>query len=223
MILVILALRQLDSRAPNIGKVYMAWGRTIQESLRKPEETQESNVKPWKIPFNKAKRETLGKFVHARWIAAHSPLHSAAFLLDTEYWAMDVNELDEEVLEDFYDVISKWIFDADEQATVVTKLTKFKLKEGRNSFVQKLAIKQPTWKWWLLNGGLTPALRRLALQVLAQFAANSSSERNWSTYKYVHSISRNRLLSSRTDKLVYVYCNKRLIKNLGSYDYKVDL
>lgn len=54
MMSVILALRQLDSRAPNIGKVYMAWW-TIQESLKKPKEPQESYVKPWKIPFNKAK------------------------------------------------------------------------------------------------------------------------------------------------------------------------
>lgn len=104
MMPVVFALRQLDCRAPNIGKVYMAWW-TIQESLKKPEEPQESYAKPWKIPFNKAKRDALGRFVHARWMAAHSPLHSAAFLLDPEYWAMDVNELDEEVLEDFYDVI----------------------------------------------------------------------------------------------------------------------
>ena len=94
MMPIIFALRQLDSRAPNIGKVYMAWW-TIQESLKKPEEPQESFVKPWKIPFNKAKRETLGRYVHARWIAAHSPLHSVAFLVDPEYWAMDLNELDE--------------------------------------------------------------------------------------------------------------------------------
>lgn len=67
MMRVILTLRQLDFRAPNTGKVYMAWW-TIQESLRKPWEPHESYVKPWKIPFNKAKQETLGKLVHARCI-----------------------------------------------------------------------------------------------------------------------------------------------------------
>lgn len=224
MMPIIFALRQLDSRAPNIGKVYMAWW-SIQESLKKPEEPQESFVKPWKIPFNKAKRETLGRFVHARWIAAHSPLHSAAFLLDPEYWAMDLNELDEEVLEDFYDVISRWFSNSDEQAAAVTELTKYKLKEGRFSmnFVQKLATEQPAWKWWLLNGGSAPLLRRLAIQVLAQCASNSSSERNWSTYKYVHSTCRNRLLSSRADKLVYLYCNNRLVRKLESDDYNEEM
>ena len=44
-----------------------------------------------------------------------------------------MNELDEEVLEDFYNVIARWIFDPDKQATVVTELTKYKLKEGKFS------------------------------------------------------------------------------------------
>ena len=54
--------------------------------------------------------------MHARWIGAHSALHSVAFLLDPEYWAMDLNSLDEEVLEDFYDVIGRFFIDADEHA-----------------------------------------------------------------------------------------------------------
>ena len=93
---------------------------------------------------------------------------------------MDVNNVDKEVLEDFYNVIDRWIFNLDKQATTVTELTKYKFKEGRysNSFVQKLAIEQPTWKWWLLHGGSTPILHCLALQVLGQCASNSSSERN---------------------------------------------
>ena len=63
------------------------------------------------------------------------------FLLDPEYWAMDVNELDEEVLEDFYDVIARWISNPDKKATAVIELTNYKLKEGNysNNFVQKLA------------------------------------------------------------------------------------
>lgn len=198
---------------------------TILESLNKPEEPKDSYVKPWKAPFNRAKRDILGKFVHACWIGAHSPLHSAAFLLDPEYWAMDSNNLDEEVLEDFYDVVGRFFSDSDEQAAAVTELTRYKLKEGRfsSSFVQKLATEQPAWKWWMLNGGSAPTLRRLAIRVLAQCASNSSSERNWSTYKYVHSTIRNRLLSSRAEKLVYMYCNHRLISTIESEDYKEEM
>ena len=45
MMHVILTLCQLDFRAPNMGEFYMAWW-TIQESLKKPKEPQESYVKP---------------------------------------------------------------------------------------------------------------------------------------------------------------------------------
>ena len=65
MMPVMLALRQIDCKAPNMGKVYMAWW-TIQESLKNPEEPKESYVKPWKIPFNKGKQDTLATFLHTR-------------------------------------------------------------------------------------------------------------------------------------------------------------
>ena len=132
MMPIIFALRQLDTKLPNIGKVWMAWW-TIQESLHNPEELVNSIVKPWRAPFTKVKRDILRKYVHARWVFAHSPLHSVAYLLDPEYWSMDVHTLDEEVLEDFYDVVASFFPDSDESASAVTELMTYKLKEGRFS------------------------------------------------------------------------------------------
>ena len=104
--------------APNLGKVCIAWW-TIQEILKNPKEPQESYVKQWKIPFNKARQDILDRFMLARWIATHSPLHSTSFLLDPEYWVVDVNELDEEVLEDFYNLITRWISNPNKQTLAV--------------------------------------------------------------------------------------------------------
>lgn len=224
MMPVMLALRQLDQKMPNLGKVWMAWW-TVQMSLESPEEPSQCLVKPWKAPFNASKRAILAKYVHARWVGAHSPLHSVAFLLDPEYWNMDINEVDEEVIEDFYHVVNHFFEDADDHANAVSELTKFKLKEGMFSLeiVQKMATNQAAWKWWLTNGGSAPTLRRLAVRILAQCSSNSGSERNWSTYNYVHSTIRNRLLSSRAEKLVYMYCNHRLIDKISSKDYKEDV
>jgi hypothetical protein len=39
--------------------------------------------------------------------------------------------------------------------------------------------------------------------------SSSSYERNWSSYSFVHSKARNRLLPSRAEDLVYVYTNSR--------------
>ena len=45
MMLVMLALQQLDTRLPNIGKVWMAWW-TVQPSLNDPQELDNNIVKP---------------------------------------------------------------------------------------------------------------------------------------------------------------------------------
>ena len=114
-----------------------------------PQELDNIIVKPWKSPFNKVKRELLCKYVMARWVEAHSPLHNIAYLLDLEYWAMDIDGLDEEVY--FYYVVGRFYDDPNGQASAVSELTKYKLKERRfaTEFVQKVAKEQPAWKWWL--------------------------------------------------------------------------
>ena len=65
-----------------------------------------------------------------RWVGAHSPLHSVAYLLDPKYWAMDINRLDNEVLDDLYYVVGRFFENSNDQVCIVTKLTKYKLKEG---------------------------------------------------------------------------------------------
>jgi hypothetical protein len=41
--------------------------------------------------------------------------------------------------------------------------------------------------------------------------SSSSCERNWSSYSFVHSKARNRLIPSRAEDLVYVYTNSRVL------------
>ena len=65
-----------------------------------------------------------------------------------------------------------------------------------------------------------PTLRPIAIKILAQCALNSSSERNWSMYKYVHSTICNRLLADRAEKLVYMYCNEKILNILENEDYE---
>ena len=47
-------------------------------------------------------------------------------------------------------------------------------------------------------------------KVLSQPITSSSAERNWSTYSYIHNAKRNRLNSTRADKLVFIHSNIRL-------------
>jgi hypothetical protein len=62
--------------------------------------------------------------------------------------------------------------------------------------------------WWFTSGSIGKLLPR---RILAQVVSSSSCERNWSSYSFVHSKARNRLLSSRAEDLVYVYTNSRVL------------
>ncbi|XP_059072697.1 uncharacterized protein LOC131873659 isoform X1 [Cryptomeria japonica] len=57
-------------------------------------------------------------------------------------------------------------------------------------------------------------LRRYsAPSTIIKVASSSTSERNWSTYSFIHSVKRNRLLSKRAENLVYVHSNLRLLSH----------
>lgn len=65
--------------------------------------------------------------------------------------------------------------------------------------------------WWANHGASTPLLQALAFKLLSQPASCSCAERNWSTYSMIQSIKRNRLTTSRSEDLVFVHCNLRLL------------
>ncbi|KAI5066392.1 hypothetical protein GOP47_0019016 [Adiantum capillus-veneris] len=54
---------------------------------------------------NRARRNILVKYLSVRWVGALSQLHSVAYCIDHEYWGMNVNQLDEEVVDNFDHVV----------------------------------------------------------------------------------------------------------------------
>lgn len=73
--------------------------------------------------------------------------------------------------------------------------------------------------WWSTYGSETPELAEIALKVLSQPISSSSAERVWSTYSYIHNAKRNKLNATRTDKLVFIHSNIRLLSRC-SESYK---
>jgi hypothetical protein len=64
--------------------------------------------------------------------------------------------------------------------------------------------------WWMMFGGSTPQLQRLALRLVSQCVSSSGCERNWSTLALLHTKVCNRLTHKKLNKLVYVNYNLRL-------------
>ncbi|MCI31222.1 hypothetical protein A2U01_0052434 [Trifolium medium] len=73
--------------------------------------------------------------------------------------------------------------------------------------------------WWLVHGVHAPLLQKVALKLLAQPCSSSCSERNWSTYSFINSLRRNKLLPKRAEDLVFVHSNLRLLsRNSPQYN-----
>ena len=65
--------------------------------------------------------------------------------------------------------------------------------------------------WWQYHDSAFPTLQSLALKLLGQPCSSSCAERNWSTYKFIHSLKMNKMALARAEDLVYVYSNLRLL------------
>jgi hypothetical protein len=73
-------------------------------------------------------------------------------------------------------------------------------------------------KWWTCHAANGVYLQSLATRILSQVASPSSTERNWSTDGFIHSVKRNRLGSQKAEDLLYVHSNpclvSRRVKNM---------
>ena len=77
-------------------------------------------------------------------------------------------------------------------------------------------------EWWFMYGNHTPTLRNLAIKVLSQTASSSACERNWSTFSFIHTKHRNRLVYPRLQQLVFCYYNMKLkIRDMQAQSNKV--
>jgi hypothetical protein len=74
-----------------------------------------------------------------------------------------------------------------------------------------MGVKEVPHLWWFISGSVGKFLPRIARRILAQVVSSSLCERNWSSFSFVHSKARNRLLPSRVEDLVYVYTNSRVL------------
>lgn len=65
--------------------------------------------------------------------------------------------------------------------------------------------------WWEDYGSQTPELQAIAIRILSQTVSSSSLESLWSSFSHIHSKKRNRLGQQKTNDLVFVASNLRLL------------
>jgi hAT family C-terminal dimerisation region len=69
--------------------------------------------------------------------------------------------------------------------------------------------------FWLYNEADCCDLSTFAVRLLNTIANSVPSERVWSNMNYIHSKARNRLSLDTVDKLLFIYNNSRVLKQLG--------
>ena len=110
---------------------------------------------------------------------------------------------------------SVWIdiYFEDENELKVVKFEFAAFSGGRFPSPDALANKwalQPL-VWWQYHGSAFPTLQTLTLKLLGQPCSSSCAERKWSTYKFIHSLKRNKMALALVEDLVYMHSNLRLL------------
>src|ERR1035438_1084974 len=77
------------------------------------------------------------------------------------------------------------------------------------SFLFKMLMeeKKTVMQYWLTDGMDWPTLQQIALKVFSLPASSAASERNFSTFGFIHSKLRNRLQPNKVEQLVYIKSN----------------
>ena len=84
------------------------------------------------------------------------------------------------------------------------------------------AKNMPAHRWWLAFGSHIPKIQKVAVCVLSHVCSASACERNWSTFDFIHTKKRNRLLCKKVRDVVFVHSNLRLQEKLEGIDYQAD-
>ncbi|KAK8547458.1 hypothetical protein V6N12_031595 [Hibiscus sabdariffa] len=130
-----------------------------------------------------------------------------------EFSSMEQIVGSKEVVMDCMEAFGKIAENTYEEKQLRDQFAEFQLTKGIYSMPQAQmdVVTIDAIDWWSIYGSQTPELAEVAKKVLSQPISSSSAERAWSTYGHVHSLKRNRLNSSRADKLVYIHTNLRLL------------
>ncbi|XP_074381164.1 uncharacterized protein LOC141722833 [Apium graveolens] len=158
----------------------------------------------------------------ARWTKSSSPIHCFAHSLNPRYYSYDWlngahNRLpphqDIELSQERNKCIKRYFPDGEARKAVSIEYARFSGHIdifGNADSIEDRGTMDPKM-WWLVHGVSATNIQEIALKLLGQPCSSSCCERNWSTYSFIHSVRRNKILPTRAEDLVYVHTNLRLL------------
>lgn len=205
-------MREVFGGKPAVGYIY--------ELMTKAKES----IRTYYI-MDEIKCSTFLDIVDKKWQNnLHSPLHSAAaFLNPSIQYNPEVKFLGS-IKEDFFRVLEKLLPTPELRRDITNQILLFTRASGMfGCNLAKEAIDTVTpGIWWEQYGDAAPMLQRVAIRILSQVCSIFTFERNWSTFKQLHSEKRNKIDKETLNDLVYVHYNLKLARSLTSRPLEVD-
>lgn len=228
---VVVLLRMMDGGTPCLGKVYDRMF-LVGEHINKMIEKGGASAS-WLRHAAKCHAD--------RWEYLHSDMHSAAYALDPEFLGT-VGDRDDATQQGLLNVIERVCLRDELAATVMSErctitidsdavqgrvakvtaqLAQYQQREGNFSkaYVLANAKTMAPAQWWDTFGKHLPELASVAKRVLAQPAAASAAERNWSIYGSIKSDRRSQLNHLSADRRVFCHEALHLSTKLQASGY----
>ncbi|XP_039789048.1 uncharacterized protein LOC120655354 [Panicum virgatum] len=113
----------------------------------------------------------------------------------------------------FLDVLARMVEDEETRLKINAQAMNYEYLRG-DDFSNKMAKENlksmGPFDWWRSYGGRAIELQRFARRVVSLCASSSGCERNWSTFEFIHTKKRNRLLHKRLNSIAFVSYNRKM-------------
>jgi hypothetical protein len=165
------------------------------------------------------------KLISERFYKLYNPLWLIAYLCDPVVRQQRPVNISQHQMNDLGPFLKQWFHHrgetTNEKATLVFgQLRELKEREGMfaDEMIWQTAITiQDIAVWWKSSFSNASGLVQLAVYALSISPTSGAAERNWSAFGYIHCMRRNRLDTARVDKLVFLYWNLRMLRNIPDY------
>lgn len=206
-------LREVSEGKPTVGSIYELMTRA-KESIRTYYIMDENKCKTFLDIVDKKWRDQL-----------HSPLHAAGAFLNPSIQYNPEIKFISSIKEDFYNVLEKLLPVPDMRRDITNQIYTFTKAHGMFgcSLAKEARNAVAPWLWWEQYGDSAPMLQRVAIRILSQVCSTFSFQRQWSTFRQIHSEKRNKIDRETLNDLVYINYNLKLARQMNAKFSEVDL
>ncbi|XP_066364940.1 uncharacterized protein [Miscanthus floridulus] len=158
------------------------------------------------------------KIIEKRWVTQMDhPLYGAALYLNLGRLHSLIQANDDATVGQlrgcFLDMLGRMVEDEEIRSKIDAQSLDYEGLRG-DAFSNKIAKQNlqnlNPLDWWRSYGGRAIELQRFARRIVSLCASSSGCERNWSTFEFMHTKKRNRLLHKQLNDIVFVSYNRKM-------------